>query len=95
MDAMLPRWYGPLLAQGMSLREIRKHTRFEIMTMLAALNRWNILQEGQGITDDMRHGPQGPQCVSLYNAYLDEVDKYMRQFGVKNAFNETRSDSDE
>jgi hypothetical protein len=72
----------------MSLREIRGHNRFEIMTMLASLNRWNILQEGQGITDDMRRGPQGAQCSKLHNAYLDEVEKYKLQFKVKNAFDD-------
>lgn len=52
--------------------------------MLAALNRWQILQDGQGITDEMRR--QGPQYVSLWNAYLEEVEKYKRRFGVKNAY---------
>lgn len=90
-DPILPRWYGPLLATGMSLREIRKHNRFEIMTMLAALNRWDILTNGQGITDDMCRGPNGIQSMHLRDAYVNEVEKYKRRFGVKNALD----DSDE
>jgi hypothetical protein len=74
----------------MSLREIRSHNRFEIMTMLAALNRFQILQEGQGITDEMCRGPQGIEYTKLRAAYLKEVEKYRRQFGEKDA----RHDSD-
>ena len=59
------------------------------MTMLAALNRWNILQEGQGITSEMRSGPQGIEYTKLHNAYLDEVEKYTLQFGVKNAIDDS------
>jgi hypothetical protein len=69
----------------MSLREIRGHNRYEIMTMLAALNRFQILQDGQGITEEMRKGPQGIAYTNLHNAYVDEVEKYRQQFGAKNA----------
>jgi hypothetical protein len=86
-DPLLPRIYGPLLAHGMSLREIRSHNRFEIQTMLMALSRYNILQNGQGITEDMRKG--SPRNVGLYNAYLNEVEKYAKKFGVENALDDT------
>ena len=59
------------------------------MAMLAALNRWNIIVEGQGVTDDMLKGPNSIQAMHLRDAYVDEVEKYKRRFGVKDAFDDT------
>ena len=58
------------------------------MTMLAALNRWNVIENGQGITDDVCKGPNGIQAMHLRDAYVNEVEKYKRRFGVKNAYDD-------
>jgi hypothetical protein len=67
----------------MTLREIRSHNKWEVMTMLSALSRYNVLIEGQNITEKMRKSD--PRAASLFNDYLDEVERYQRQVGKKNA----------
>lgn len=86
-DIILPRIYGPLLERGMSLREIKKHNRWEIMMMLKALERHNILTEGSQLTPEMRK--ENPDCAVLYASYLDELEKYKRQTGAVNGDDES------
>jgi len=78
-DVLVPRKYGPLIERGMSLHEIKKHNRYEIMVMLKALERYHILKEGQQITAEMRR--KDPNATLLYSQYLDEIDKYRNQIG--------------
>lgn len=78
-DVVVPRQYGPLIERGMSLREIRKHNKFELWTMLMAINRYGIIMSGQGITADMRK--KGGNAAMIYSKYVHEMDLFREQRG--------------
>ena len=91
-DITLPRVYGPLLERGMTLREIRQHSRYELMTMLASIGRYNVLKEGASITEDMRL--KDPNASTLYAEYYKEIELYREQTKGKIPDEPAEQDSD-
>ena len=63
----------------MSLREIRSHNKFEIFTMLKAIDRYGIIMAGQSITEDMRK--KGGQAAIVYSKYAREGELFREQTG--------------
>jgi len=53
------------------------------MLALKSLSRFNVIREGQTITDEMRQ--KDPNATLLYGEYLDEIRKFKEQSGVKDA----------
>jgi hypothetical protein len=60
----------------MSLREIRSHSAVEIKVMLKSLNRWRIINNGYGMSDEMKKDINN---MELWNKYVEETEKYKRQ----------------
>lgn len=75
-DITLPYKYGPLIECGMSLKEIRAHTEAEIKVMLKSLNRWRIINNAYGMSDEMKKDINNRL---LWEKYVDETEKYKRQ----------------
>jgi hypothetical protein len=60
----------------MSLREIRSHSAAEIKVMLKSLNRWRIINNAYGMSDEMKKDINN---MDLWNKYVEETEKYKRQ----------------
>lgn len=60
----------------MSLREITRHTHEEIVVMVTALGRLNVIRDGAVIDAKSKSGQQisGDEALA-YNRYLEEQDK--------------------
>lgn len=83
--------YGPLLERGMSLHEIKKHTRYEILLMLMALSRFNVLKEGATMTDDMKS--RDANSIEIYNQYVKEIEYYIAQTKGKRLNDDSENDT--
>ena len=62
----------------MSIREIRSHNKYEIQIMLKALERFEIISNGQGMSAEMRKTSDGSV---LWAKYVEETEKYKEQTG--------------
>ena len=60
----------------MSLKEIRAHNEAEIKVMLKSLNRWRIINNAYGMSEEMRKDINNRQ---LWDKYVEETEKYKRQ----------------
>jgi len=70
--------YGQLISLGMSLHEIRKHNKWEIVLMNKALERYSVIQNGQQLASspELRKDTTN---AKLYQKYIEETQKYMEQ----------------
>lgn len=72
--------FGPLLDRGISLREIKRHTKSEIIAMVKILSRLKLLETGEVLKAKRDGGtPLKGMDAVYFTKYMEELEKYPKE----------------